>query len=82
MAEGRGALLSKPFKVINCLSQGFAVAVLASGHHTEPLAGVDLEMVVWGMSLDKAVAMAAELNNEPELPAGVLADRGPQHVRD
>jgi len=54
----------KAFKVINCLSQGFAVAVLADGHHVEAPAGVDFEMVVWGMSLDKAVAMAAELNEE------------------
>ena len=48
---------SKPFQVINCLSQGFAVAgpVLADGHHERQ---PDLEMVLWGVSFAKACEMA------------------------
>jgi hypothetical protein len=65
----------KPFKVINCLSQGFAVAGPA-------VAGVrgakigdrnpDLEMVLWGVSFEKAWKMADDLNADPKL----------QHVKD
>ncbi len=59
----------KPFKVINCLSQGFAVAgppVLADGDH-DRTPGIDLEMVLWGVAYDKAVAMAEDLNADPQL---------------
>jgi len=57
---------AKPFKVVNCLSQGFAVAgpVLADGHHER---NPDLEMVLWGVSFEKARAMADDLNADPEL---------------
>lgn len=56
---------SHPFKVINCLSQGFAVAGPPEKRKAQSgKAEIDLEMVVWGMSLDRAVAMAAELNED------------------
>lgn len=55
---------ARPYKVINCLSQGFAVAgVLADGKRAgAPEA--DLEMVQWGMAADKAVELRDKLNNE------------------
>lgn len=60
---------AKPFQVINCLSQGYAVACPAT------TLDADLEMVRWGMAADKARELADELNQ-----AG--AHRLPEHRRD
>lgn len=59
---------ARPFKVVNCLGQGFAVAgpVLADGDSAgAPKA--DLEMIRWGMPADQARAYADELNADPQL---------------
>lgn len=69
---------ARPFKVINCLSQGFAVAgpVLADGHQGKA-PRVDLEMIQWGMAADKAEALADKLNK-----ANSGGHTLPQHRRD
>jgi hypothetical protein len=67
----------RPFKVINCLSQGFAVAgpVLADGQHKRH---PDFEMVLWGVSFEKACEMADDLNADSS--AGGASKL--QHVKD
>jgi hypothetical protein len=71
---------ARPFKVVNCLSQGFAVAgpILCDGPPNETAVGIDLEMVQWGMSRDKAVTLADRLNKR----AAAVSYRLPEHVRD
>jgi len=56
----------RPFKVVNSIAQGFAVAG-PSAH-----SGVDLELIYWGLPLEEAKTKAADLNAHPN----------PQHTKD
>lgn len=55
----------QPYYVINCLSQGWAVA----GPSEDPLDRADLEMVQWGMGEQAAVELREKLNREAGQPA-------------
>lgn len=63
-----------PFKLVNCLSQGFAVA--GPAEHPED----ELEMLQWGMARDKAVGLRDRLNREAQHISDGL--RPPLHRRD
>jgi hypothetical protein len=49
----------QPFKVVNSLAQGFAVAGPSKD------AGVDLEFIYWGLPFAEAKAKADDLNSAP-----------------
>lgn len=59
---------AKPFLVINCLSQGFAIA----GPAEEKDGAADLEMIQWGLPANEARTRADDLN----------AGTKPQHIKD
>lgn len=56
----------RPFKVVNSISQGFAVA--GPSEHS----GVDLELIYWGLPFEEAKTKADDLNTQPN----------PEHRRD